>query len=142
MSDIVVLGGATSGQEFPPNVSSMGIEKLDAWLSNGVIRGICVTIDGRETLHGSSIGEKSSKTFAANEGIVQIKIWTSYFTNARIVGFLLETVGGTFQVGQPAKDGVNTVADFPPSNWLKGIVGRSGSDIDALGFIVGNEISG
>jgi hypothetical protein len=139
---IHIIGGQ-GGLSFNRNGVSQGrvLERIGVWVDENRIRGVRVWLTGQlPVTFGTAAGPYREYSFQPGERITRLSLWGNGIgTRAGHIRFYTST-GGRFDHGMTRW---SLQQEFPinvASGICTGIAGRSGADIDSIGFIFLNPI--
>lgn len=134
LNDIFELSktvGGNGGREFKTIENGAVISKINFFYNSVTLRGIELTFSNKVKHAFGSLVEESCSLNLENKDIAELKAYYSNFGGGRCKGVYIKTKDGNeFIAG-------NTSNEFISINNCKlvGVIGRSGADIDALGFV-------
>lgn len=141
-ADLGLIGGSGGAYTKTPNFNAGPIKTIEVWAGGSSLRGIRITHwNGEKYQAGSLTDRYSSFTFQSGEKVTALSMWGNG-AGTRSGGFKMKTSKGREFFPHMYDWGLKT--EYPMavgSGFLVGYQARYGNDIDALGFVLVNDVS-
>jgi hypothetical protein len=116
------------------------VSQIEAWAGEGRIRGILVTFSDNSHIMRGERGEKHcgsiSLDYSSGETVTELSVWGNG-AGTRCGAFKIKTSTGKEFFPKMTKWKLKTEYKFNAgAGVILGVIGRSGSDIDSLGFLM------
>ena len=112
------------------------VKRLDVWWDDGALRAVQITYsdDSRDPVHGTMSGSTAGINFARGETVTSLSLWGNGIGTRCGHIRMTTNLGQIFDVGKNV-DGQSRYDGPVGGGLLIGISGKSGADVDMLGFI-------
>ncbi|KAL0189678.1 hypothetical protein M9458_016777, partial [Cirrhinus mrigala] len=139
---LLEIGGKGGGSfSFTGEKNCVGLEKIGVWVGELLVKAVKVWLsDGRSETFGHPTGPYQEYTFKPGECFTSLSLWENGERN-RLGAIKFKTNQGGEFFARMTKHSLPTEIPMDVgSGYCLGVVGRSGADIDSMGFMFLNAV--